>query len=118
MQVVNVVSGNSEHNSSSQAAAVCVRVRVARYGKRGLNQPCTHADTSRCFITTQNHGFAVDPASLDRDWSVLFTNENDHSNEGIVHSHKPFFRYFRLFDELTLFTVIFLHHSFGKFYRF
>jgi len=72
---------------------VCVCVCVARYGNRGLNQPCTHADTRRCFITTQNHGFAVDPASLDRDWSVLFTNENDHSNEGIVHSHKPFFRY-------------------------
>jgi len=69
---------------------------VARYGNRGLNQPCTHADTGRCFITTQNHGFAVDPASLDCDWSVLFTNENDHSNEGIVHSHKPFFRYFQL----------------------
>lgn len=64
-----------------------------RYGNRGLNQPCTHTDTGRCFITTQNHGYAVDPASLDRDWSVLFTNENDHSNEGIVHSHKPFFRY-------------------------
>lgn len=69
-------------------------VCVSRYGNRGLNQPCTHADTGRCFITTQNHGFAVDPASLDHDWSVLFTNENDHSNEGIVHSHKPFFRFY------------------------
>jgi len=72
-------------------------VCVSRYGNRGLNQPCTHMDTGRCFITTQNHGFAVDPASLDHDWSVLFTNENDHSNEGIVHSRKPFFRYFEAF---------------------
>ena len=87
---------------------------VCRYGNRGLNQPCTHADTDRCFITTQNHGFAVDPASLDGDWSVLFTNENDHSNEGIVHSHKPFFRCFGAFIVLFIAYAGRVHISGGR----
>ena len=64
-----------------------------RYGNRGHNQPCTHTSTQRCFITTQNHGYAVDVDSLPSDWSVLFTNENDKTNEGIVHNSKPFFRF-------------------------
>ena len=68
-------------------------VFLHRYGNRGHNQPCTHNDTGRCFITTQNHGFAVDPETLPPDWSVLFTNENDKTNEGIVHNYKPFYRY-------------------------
>uniref|UniRef100_A0A3Q3FQX8 Multifunctional protein CAD n=1 Tax=Labrus bergylta TaxID=56723 RepID=A0A3Q3FQX8_9LABR len=49
-----------------------------RYGNRGHNQP-------------QNHGFAVDPDTLPKDWDVLFTNANDHTNEGIVHNTKPLF---------------------------
>lgn len=65
---------------------------LTRYGNRGHNQPCTHLDTGRCFITSQNHGFAVNPESLSSDWSTLFVNENDKSNEGIVHNSKPFFR--------------------------
>ena len=48
--------------------------------------------TKRCFITSQNHGFAVQTArGLAEGWSVLFTNQNDQSNEGIVHETKPFF---------------------------
>ncbi|XP_070556717.1 multifunctional protein CAD-like isoform X2 [Ptychodera flava] len=62
-----------------------------KYGNRGHNQPCIHKGTDRCYITTQNHGFAVDPKSLPSGWSVLFTNANDQSNEGIVHDFKPFF---------------------------
>uniref|UniRef100_A0A4W3KB82 Carbamoyl-phosphate synthetase 2, aspartate transcarbamylase, and dihydroorotase n=1 Tax=Callorhinchus milii TaxID=7868 RepID=A0A4W3KB82_CALMI len=62
-----------------------------KYGNRGHNQPCIHEDTQRCYITSQNHGFAVDPNTLPHDWSVLFTNANDQSNEGIVHNTKPFF---------------------------
>ena len=62
-----------------------------RYGNRGHNLPCIHTSSQRCFITTQNHGFAVDAENLPPDWSILFTNANDHSNEGIVHSSQPFF---------------------------
>ena len=62
-----------------------------RYGNRGHNIPCIHHGTNRCFITTQNHGFAVDTDTLPSDWSVLFTNANDQTNEGIIHTKKPFF---------------------------
>ena len=68
-------------------------ISLNRYGNRGHNQPCTHSTTERCFITTQNHGYAVNPDMLPSEWNVLFTNENDKSNEGIVHKTKPFFRY-------------------------
>ncbi|XP_063806908.1 multifunctional protein CAD [Pseudophryne corroboree] len=62
-----------------------------KYGNRGHNQPCIHDGTQRCFITSQNHGYAVDPDTLPEGWSPLFTNANDRSNEGIVHDSKPFF---------------------------
>lgn len=48
--------------------------------------------TKRCFITSQNHGFAVQTSQgLASGWKILFTNQNDYSNEGIVHETKPFF---------------------------
>ncbi|GMH57248.1 hypothetical protein TrRE_jg2940 [Triparma retinervis] len=62
-----------------------------KYGNRGMNQPCIDLRTSRCYITPQNHGFAVDTDSLPADWQPLFLNANDKSNEGITHSYKPFF---------------------------
>lgn len=65
---------------------------LPRFGNRGHNQPCLHEDSQRCFITAQNHGFAVDVGSLPPAWLPLFTNANDGSNEGLVHQHKPFFR--------------------------
>ena len=63
-----------------------------KYGNRGVNQPCIHHGTGRCFITSQNHGFAVDVnESAESEWSPLFTNANDSTNEGIVHKTLPFF---------------------------
>jgi len=62
-----------------------------KYGHRSQNQPCLLKNTKRCFITTQNHGFAVDTKSLPSDWQPLFTNINDNTNEGIRHKSKPFF---------------------------
>lgn len=69
-------------------------VHVCRYGNRGHNQPCTHDDTGRCFITSQNHGYAINSDTIqhNNEWQALFTNRNDGSNEGIVHRTKPFFR--------------------------
>ena len=61
------------------------------YGNRGHNQPCIHEDTKKCFITSQNHGFATDVDKLPAGWLPLFTNANDKSNEGIVHETKPWF---------------------------
>ncbi|XP_025986539.1 CAD protein isoform X1 [Solenopsis invicta] len=71
-------------------AAGCVTYKM-QYGNRGHNQPATHRVTGRCYMTSQNHGFCVDAAQLPADWEELFTNANDNSNEGIVHSVLPFF---------------------------
>lgn len=62
-----------------------------KYGNRGHNQPCLFADSGRCCITSQNHGYAVDVSSLPKNWKPLFVNANDETNEGIVHEKLPFF---------------------------
>jgi len=61
-----------------------------KYGHRSQNQPCILSNTKRCFITTQNHGFAVDMKSLNEEWEEFFVNANDGTNEGIKHKTKPF----------------------------
>ncbi|MBS3131248.1 glutamine-hydrolyzing carbamoyl-phosphate synthase small subunit [Candidatus Woesearchaeota archaeon] len=62
-----------------------------KYGHRSQNQPCMMKGTKRCFITSQNHGFAVSTKTLPKDWEELFVNVNDSTNEGIRHKRKPFF---------------------------
>lgn len=62
-----------------------------KYGHRSHNQPVRMYGTNRCFITSQNHGYAVDEKGLSDDWEPLFTNMNDQTNEGIKHKTKPFF---------------------------
>jgi carbamoyl-phosphate synthase/aspartate carbamoyltransferase len=62
-----------------------------KYGNRGHNIPCTDLETGRCYITSQNHGFAVDVSTLADGWKPYFINANDQSNEGIIHSKLPFF---------------------------
>lgn len=61
------------------------------FGHRSHNQPVLLADSDRCFITSQNHGFAIDTKTLSEDWEELFVNVNDGTNEGIRHKSKPFF---------------------------
>ncbi len=61
------------------------------FGHRGQNQPCMELATKKCYITSQNHGFAVDENSLSDEWQVSFKNLNDASVEGIEHKTKPFF---------------------------
>ncbi len=62
-----------------------------KYGHRSHNQPVLLAGTNRAFITSQNHGFAVDNATLSDEWTPLFVNMNDGTNEGIRHKTKPWF---------------------------
>lgn len=62
-----------------------------KFGNRGHNIPCTSTISGRCYITSQNHGFAVDSKTLADGWKELFVNANDGSNEGIYHESKPFF---------------------------
>ncbi|CAI5756041.1 unnamed protein product [Candida verbasci] len=62
-----------------------------KFGNRGHNIPCTSTISGRCYITSQNHGYAVDKDSLTSGWKELFVNANDGSNEGIYHESKPIF---------------------------
>jgi carbamoyl-phosphate synthase small subunit len=63
-----------------------------KYGHRGQNQPALEVDSKKCFITSQNHGFAVEKNSLKGlNLEASFLNANDDSVEGIAHKSKPFF---------------------------
>jgi carbamoyl-phosphate synthase small subunit len=67
------------------------KIYKLKYGHRSHNQPVRMAGTNRCFITSQNHGYAVDSDTLTSDWEPLFINMNDGSNEGIKHKTNPWF---------------------------
>ena len=62
-----------------------------KYGHRSHNQPVRKVGTNSCFITSQNHGYAVDESLLGAEWEPYFVNMNDSTNEGIRHKSKPFF---------------------------
>lgn len=62
-----------------------------KYGHRSHNQPVREVGTDRCYITSQNHGYAVDAKTLGADWRELFVNMNDGSNEGVCHQTNPWF---------------------------
>lgn len=59
-----------------------------KFGHHSQNQPCIMTDSKRCFITTQNHGYAVN--KIPSGFKPWFTNANDNSNEGIIHNNLPF----------------------------
>lgn len=69
--------------------AAGAKIYKLKYGHRSHNQPVRMVGTNRCFITSQNHGYAVDAETLDADWEPLFVNMNDGSNEGIRHKSRP-----------------------------
>ena len=71
-------------------AAGCETYKL-KYGHRSHNQPVLLNGTNRCFITSQNHGYAIQGETLPEDWEALFINVNDNTNEGIRHKTKPFF---------------------------
>lgn len=73
------------------AKAAGATIYKLKYGHRSHNQPVRLVGTERCFITSQNHGYAVDASTLGSDWEQLFVNMNDGSNEGIRHKTKPWF---------------------------
>lgn len=64
------------------STAIGCKTFKMKYGNRGHNLPCIHNKTGRCFMTSQNHGYAVDTKTLPANWEPLFTNLNDHTNEG------------------------------------
>jgi len=63
-----------------------------RYGHRSQNQPALDLETDRCYITTQNHGYAINSDSLHgTGLKVWFINANDKTVEGVKHTGKPAF---------------------------
>lgn len=62
-----------------------------KYGHRSHNQPVLEVGTDKAYITSQNHGYAIDNATLPEGWEPLFINLNDDTNEGMKHLSKPFF---------------------------
>ncbi|VVT55503.1 uncharacterized protein SAPINGB_P004629 [Magnusiomyces paraingens] len=76
-QLLAIASGASTHK--------------LKFGNRGHNIPATNLISGRCYITSQNHGYAVDVETLSSGWKELFVNANDGSNEGIYHESLPFF---------------------------
>jgi len=73
------------------ALAAGAKTEKMKFGNRGHNIPCTDQISGRCYITSQNHGYAVDGESLPNGWNELFVNANDGSNEGIFSNEGPFF---------------------------
>jgi carbamoyl-phosphate synthase small subunit len=61
-----------------------------KFGHRSQNQPCIESG-GRCYVTSQNHGYAVERKTLPKNWEEWFYNNNDGTNEGIRHKTKPFF---------------------------
>jgi carbamoyl-phosphate synthase small subunit len=61
------------------------------FGHRGHNQPCMDTMSHKCYITCQNHGYAVHENTLSEEWFVSFRNINDDTVEGICHKRLPYF---------------------------
>lgn len=73
------------------ARAAGAKTIKMKFGNRGHNIPCTNLLSGRCYITSQNHGYAVEAMTLPKEWTELFVNANDGSNEGIRHVSRPYF---------------------------
>jgi carbamoyl-phosphate synthase small subunit len=73
------------------AKAAGAKIYKLKYGHRSHNQPVRRVGSNQCFITSQNHGYAVDESYLSSDWEPWFVNMNDGTNEGIRHKTKPFY---------------------------
>ena len=71
------------------ALAAGARTFKMKYGHRSQNQPCLEPASGRCYITSQNHGYAVEIGRLPDDWQEWFRNANDGTNEGIRHRRRP-----------------------------
>ena len=62
-----------------------------KFGHRSHNQPVLEVGTNKAYLSSQNHGYAVDNESISGDWQAYFQNLNDQSNEGLKHKTKPIF---------------------------
>lgn len=77
--------------SQLMGLAAGAKTHKLKFGHRGHNQPCLHHKDNTAYLTSQNHGYAIENNTLSSDWEITFTNLNDNSIEGIAHKTKPFF---------------------------
>ena len=62
-----------------------------KYGHRGQNKSCINLDNNQVYVTSQNHGYGIDPDSLKKsDFKLWFSNADDQTVEGIKHKEKKF----------------------------
>lgn len=73
------------------ALAMGGKTTKLKYGHRGANQPVKNTETSRVYISSQNHGYAVVSESLPEGAKVSFVNGNDNTCEGVTYTHRPAF---------------------------
>ena len=76
--------------SQLMALAIGANTYKLKFGHRGQNQPCIDTITNKCYLTSQNHGYAIDKTTLPSDWIVSYQNLNDNTVAGISHKSKPF----------------------------
>lgn len=76
--------------SQLMALAIGANTYKLKFGHRGHNQPCIDLKRDRCYLTSQNHSYAVDDKTLPDDWLVTFRHLNDNTVAGIHHLTKPF----------------------------
>ncbi|MDO8953970.1 MAG: glutamine-hydrolyzing carbamoyl-phosphate synthase small subunit [Gammaproteobacteria bacterium] len=76
--------------SQLMGLAIGAKTYKMRFGHRSQNQPCLQEGTERCFLTSQNHGFAIDEQTLPEGWRVTFRNLNDATVQGIEHESLPY----------------------------
>lgn len=77
--------------SQIMGLAIGAKTYKLPFGHRAQNHPCMDLATEKCYLTSQNHGYAIDEASLPSDWHVTFKNLNDGTVQGIAHKDQPFF---------------------------
>jgi len=116
---INQINSSKQINTPKPIFGICMgnqllalaagaKTYKLKFGHRSQNQPCvtlqdykfkdlkikgrnTHEKIKKGYVTSQNHGFAVDKNTLPDDWEELFYNANDGTNEGIKHKSLPFF---------------------------
>ncbi|MFZ9034802.1 MAG: glutamine-hydrolyzing carbamoyl-phosphate synthase small subunit [Francisellaceae bacterium] len=76
--------------SQIMGLAIGAKTYKLKFGHRAQNHPCLLVGSNRSYLTSQNHGFAVDENTLPEDWEIWFTNLNDQTIQGIKHKNKPY----------------------------
>ncbi len=73
------------------AQAAGAKTFKLKFGHRSANQPVKNLQTGRVYITSQNHGYAIDCSGMEKEFEVFMENCNDGTCEGIRHKNKPIF---------------------------